>query len=150
MDFGELQELIRILEASSLAEMEIEEDGRRVRLSKLPPSVQMPATVEHFAVGAAGARAAAAEDAQEPEENGLVTIDSPMVGTFYAAPSSGDEPFVLAGDTVEPDQTVCIVEAMKIMNTVKAKFPAIVEKVLVENGQPVEYGQPLFSVRPLL
>ena len=148
MDFGELQELIRMLESSSLTEMEIEEEGRRVRLSKQSPAPSAPAPVEQVTVGAN--RADGEGIAADEESNGLVTIDTPMVGTFYAAPSPGDEPFVLAGDTVEPDQTVCIVEAMKIMNTVKAKFPAIVEKVLVENGQPVEYGQPLFSVRPLV
>lgn len=150
MDFGELQELIRILEASSLAEIEIEEEGRRVRLTKLPPAAHAASPVEQINVGNAGATQEDAQPAPDEDVSGLVTIDSPMVGTFYAAPSAGEEAFVLAGDTIEPDQTVCIVEAMKIMNTVKAKFPAIVEKVLVENGQPVEYGQPLFSVRPLV
>ena len=88
--------------------------------------------------------------AAQARENGLITIDSPMVGTFYASSSSGKPPFVLPGDTVEPNQTVCIVEAMKVMNEVAAKVPAIIEKVLVGNGEPVEYGQPLFTIRPLI
>jgi acetyl-CoA carboxylase biotin carboxyl carrier protein len=83
------------------------------------------------------------------EGEGLATIDSPMVGTFYTAPAPGEPPFLLPGDTVEPGQTVCIVEAMKIMNEVPAKVAAIIEKVLVENGEAVEYGQPLFAIRPL-
>jgi acetyl-CoA carboxylase biotin carboxyl carrier protein len=83
-------------------------------------------------------------------ENGMVTIDSPMVGTFYSASAPGKPAFVLPGDTVEPNQTVCIVEAMKIMNEVVSKLPMIIEKVLVENGEPVEFGQPLFMGRPLI
>ncbi len=153
MDLGELQELIKILEGSQLAEMEIEEEGRRVRLSKLT-AAQMAAPM-HFLTNPAGQAVPTAQnpDAQEQSNlrgNGLITIDSPMVGTFYASSAPGKPPFVLPGDTVEPNQTVCIIEAMKIMNEVTAKLPVIIEKVLVENGEPVEYGQPLFTARPLI
>jgi acetyl-CoA carboxylase biotin carboxyl carrier protein len=72
-----------------------------------------------------------------------------MVGVFYAAPAPGEPPFVQPGDTIEAGQTVCIVEAMKLMNEVGAKVPCVIEQVLVENAEPVEFGQPLFSVRPL-
>ncbi|MBN2311119.1 MAG: hypothetical protein JXR94_19235, partial [Candidatus Hydrogenedentes bacterium] len=82
-------------------------------------------------------------------EDGLQTIDSPMVGVFYVAPSPGAPPFVEPGSTVAADDTVCIVEAMKLMNEVTAKFPAEIVRVLVENGEPVEFSQPLFAVRPL-
>ncbi|HPO31198.1 MAG TPA: acetyl-CoA carboxylase biotin carboxyl carrier protein, partial [Candidatus Hydrogenedentes bacterium] len=95
-----------------------------------------------------GAKGKAGEESPRLEE-GLITIDSPMVGTFYDAPGPGEPPFVQPGDTVDAGQVVCIVEAMKIMNEVTAKVPAIVEQVLVRNGEPVEYGQPLFAVRPL-
>ena len=157
MDLGELQELIRVLEASGLSEMEIEEDGRRVRLTRqtplgAPASLPAPASPQE-----AGSRQAthaansAAEDlGVQAQENGLITIDSPMVGTFYSAPGPGKAPFVLPGDTVDTDQTLCVVEAMKVMNEVKAKIPAIIEKVLVENGDSVEFGQPLFTARPLV
>ena len=150
MDFDELEKLIRVFDAANLTELEVEEDGRRIRLAR--GSV---APVVHAAPheGVAPADKAARPGPVLPEEvlaeEGLVTIDSPMVGTFYNAPAPGEPPFALPGDTVEPDQVVCIVEAMKILNEVTAKFPAIIVKILVENGDPVEYGQPLFAVRPL-
>ncbi len=157
MDIAELQELIRILEDSKLAELEIEEDGRRVRLSKqVPPCVSEPVSStppQQVMLSASQADTAISEEdraGQALEDAGLVTIDSPMVGTFYTAPAADKVPYVSAGDTVEPEQTLCIVEAMKIMNEVVAKFPAIVERVLVDNAEPVEFGQPLFAVRPLV
>lgn len=153
VDLGELQELIKILESSQLAEMEIEEDGRRVRLSKLT-AAQMAAPM-HFLMNPGDSAPGAPQHPQNADpsslrSNGLITIDSPMVGTFYGSSAPGKPPFVLPGDTVEPNQTVCIIEAMKIMNEVTAKLPVIIEKVLVENGEPVEYGQPLFTARPLI
>ncbi|HOQ89970.1 MAG TPA: acetyl-CoA carboxylase biotin carboxyl carrier protein [Candidatus Hydrogenedentes bacterium] len=160
MDFSELQELIRLFESTGLSEMEIEEGGRRIRLSKkmstevilaggavpVSPAAAPPSAMPiQKSAGIAGAK-----HSETPQlEEGLITIDSPMVGTFYNAPGPGEAPFVQPGDTVESGQVVCIVEAMKIMNEVTAKVPAIVEAVLVNNGDPVEYGQPLFAVRPL-
>ena len=162
MDFDELQELIQILESSELSELEIEEEGRRIRLSKgLAPSPvaapthflangggQAPAPAPAPAAAEAGAGASASE--AKPLGSGLITIDSPMVGTFFASSGPGKAPFVLPGDTVEAEQTVCVVEAMKVMNEVIAKVPAIIENVLVESGDPVEFGQPLFTARPLV
>jgi len=162
VDLDKLRELIEILEASQLAELEIEEDGRRIRLQKpAPPSVvaaypgaagplHPPALPVGPAAGglpSAHGEGPAGHDTQIDE--GLDTIDSPMVGVFYVAPAPGEPPFVNPGDTVEEGQTVCIVEAMKLMNEVAAKAPAVIEKVLVENAEPVEFGQPLFAVRPL-
>jgi acetyl-CoA carboxylase biotin carboxyl carrier protein len=143
VDFSELQELIRIFEASGLTEIEIDEKGRRMRLSK--QGAFNPAPL-HVQVPAVPAPAEAA--APPPQDDGLVTIDSPMVGTFYASAAPGEPPFIVPGDTVDKDQTVCIVEAMKIMNEVGAKIGGIIEKILVENGEPVEFGQPLFAIRP--
>jgi len=153
MDISELKELIRLLEDSALSEIEIEEHDRRIRLSKqwpgaaaAPVHVQVPAAAPALPAPVAAPAPAAAE----PEmPHGSFTIDSPMVGTFYAAASPGDPPFVLPGATVAAEQTVCIVEAMKIMNEVTSKDACVIEKVLVENGQPVEFGQPLFQVRPI-
>ena len=159
MDLERIQEVVRIFEASEVSEMELEEEGLRIRLKKQRPKtvaaatvpvgvpVPQPATVQTFIqeVSAEPPREKVAED-HEPD---LPTINSPMVGTFYAAPAPGEPPFVRPGDTIEKDQTVCIVEAMKLMNEVTAKFSAVIEKVLVENAEPVEYGQPLFAVRPL-
>ena len=152
MDFDELQELIQILEASELSELEIEEEGRRVRLSKGPAPSPVAAPMHFLANGGgqAAAEAGVGEGEAKPLGSGLITIDSPMVGTFFASSGPGKPPFVLPGDTVEAEQTVCIVEAMKVMNEVIAKVPAMIEKVLVESGDPVEFGQPLFTARPLV
>jgi acetyl-CoA carboxylase biotin carboxyl carrier protein len=152
LDFEELQELIRILEESGLAEIEVEEEGRRIRLQKSgPPAVlQLVAAVPEVAPTSQAPLSPnpSAAEIEEPDEAlGMPTIDAPMVGTFYAASAPGEEPFVQVGDTVEENQTVCIVEAMKLMNEIGAKFAGIIEKVLVENGQPVEFGQPLFAIR---
>ena len=152
VDFDNLKELIRIFEASGLSEIEIEEGGRRMRLQKqaAAPPVALPVSnpapqIEHAPMHAD----TAAPGAEPPDDPDVKTIESPMVGTFYAASAPGEEPFVDVGDEVDENQTVCIVEAMKLMNEVVAKFAGIVEKVLVENGQPVEFGQPLYQVRVL-
>jgi len=146
-----LQELIRIFEASGLAEIEVEDEKQRVRLTK--PSAQ----VTHFVQAPAAQPVVQAAVAQAPQQGSSAaaeteaapgeTIDSPMVGTFYACPSPGEPPFVTVGSRVEAGQTICIVEAMKIMNEVTAKTTCIIESVLAEDGEPVEYGQPLFSIR---
>ncbi|HNR33069.1 MAG TPA: acetyl-CoA carboxylase biotin carboxyl carrier protein [Candidatus Hydrogenedentes bacterium] len=151
MDFDELEKLIRIFDAANLTELEVEAEGRRVRLARgLSAPIVHPVAHEAPSTPAEKAgRAPASIPSNGLADGGLVTIDSPMVGTFYNAPAPGEPPFVLPGDTVETEQVVCIVEAMKILNEVTAKFPAIIEKVLVENGDPVEYGQPLYAVRPL-
>ena len=158
MDLDTLRELIGIFQSSDLAEIEIEEEGRKIRLSKAAPQAMhaqhliahMPSAATPIAVAApAGPQAAAPPvEAAEPEhDEGLVIIESPMVGVFYASTTPGDPPFVKPGDVVEENQTVCIVEAMKLMNEVAAKFKCAIVNVLVENGEPVEYNQPLFAVR---
>lgn len=161
MELDKLRELIEIFQSSELSEIEVEEEGRRVRLSKAAP-VALPAVAQTPAATTpvnplpaspppyptAGPQSPPA--AAEPVlEEGVQTIDSPMVGVFYASPSPGDPPYVKPGDTVEENQTVCIVEAMKLMNEVSAKFRCEIVHVLVENGEPVEYNQPLFAVKLL-
>jgi acetyl-CoA carboxylase biotin carboxyl carrier protein len=151
MDFEELQELIRLFESTDLSEIEVEEDGRRIRLAKSMVSEThvLPAQqARHEKNLSPGAPTLDAET-QALLAEGLVTVDSPMVGTYYAASGPGAPPFVQTGDTVDANQVICIVEAMKIMNEVVCKVPAIVERMLVRNGDPVEYGQPLIAVRPL-
>jgi acetyl-CoA carboxylase biotin carboxyl carrier protein len=159
LDLDKLRELIGIFQSSELAEMEMEEEGRRIRLSKQHPGAVHPqhilthmAPAGHIAADptASAAPPPGAKPAEPSEEieEGLVTIDSPMVGVFYAAPAPGEPPFVTPGDEVEEGQTVCIVEAMKLMNEVAAKVHGTIVSVLVDNGEPVEYNQPLFAVRP--
>lgn len=155
MDFGELKDLIRILEQSGLSELEVEENGRRIRLQKasavapvVAPIAVAPAVAPvPVAHPAASAPAPAAMPVADDITGGLPTFDSPMVGTFYRAPSPDAEPFVKVGDRVEENQTICIVEAMKLMNEVGAKFSGVIERILVDNAQAVEFGQPLFAVR---
>jgi len=153
MDFDTLRQLIAILEDSSLAELEIEEDNLRVRLKKPEERVQVHAAPSHAPAPApsepAPAPSAPAAEAPAPDDDKLVTIDSPMVGVFYASPAPGEAPYAGPGDVIEEGHTVCIVEAMKLMNEVSAKYRARVERVLVENGEPVEFGQALFAVTPL-
>ncbi len=155
MDFSELKELIRILEQSGLSELEVEENGRRIRLHKAGAVPAAAPLIAHAAPVVLEASHAPrplnahghAPAAEEDPAGGLPTFDSPMVGTFYRSPSPESDVFVKVGDRVEENQTICIVEAMKLMNEVGAKFAGIVEKILVENAQAVEFGQPLFAVR---
>lgn len=146
MDFKDLEALIAIFEKSGLTEIEIEEEGRRMRLQKGAPYASMPTTF-HLPAPLTAAPQTAAPEAANALPPGTVTIDSPMVGTFYLAAAPGEPPFAKEGDAVDKGQTVCIVEAMKLMNEVGAKMACVIEKILVENGQPVEFGQPLFAVR---
>ncbi len=151
MDFEELQELIRLFESTDLSEIEVEENGRRIRLVK--PFLTETHVVQPRPLSADQSQRGDAPTLNADTEallaEGLITADSPMVGTFYAASGPVATPFVQVGDTVDADQVVCIVEAMKIMNEVLCKVPAIVERILVRNGEAVEYGQPLIAVRPL-
>lgn len=155
MDIEKLQELLHIFEASELSEMEIEEAGTRIRLKKgapaqpsLSPYSVMPQPQLEMSASSPTAQGPSA-DTGALDDGGTVTINSPMVGVFYVAPAPDQPPFVKPGDVVQEQQTVCIVEAMKLMNEVAAHFRARILKVLAENGEPVEFGQPLFAVEPL-
>jgi acetyl-CoA carboxylase biotin carboxyl carrier protein len=142
----EIRRLADLLREFGLTEIEIEHEGVRVRLRRehagpaAAPIAAAPAQAE--AVASAMPAAPAANQAH------LLTIEAPMVGTFYRAPSPDAQPFVREGDRVKKGQVVCIVEAMKLMNEIESKVAGRVMKVLVENAQPVEYGQPLFLVEP--
>lgn len=143
MDLKIVQDVIELMKTHRLAEIDIEQDGRRVRVVQAHAPVQ---AVHAFAP--APAPAAPSADAP-PEPDAGPTIDSPLVGTFYRAPSPESPAFVKAGDEVEEGTVLCIVEAMKVMNEIKAELKARVVEVLVENGHPVEFGQPLFRIVPL-
>jgi len=155
MDIRKIKELIRLLEKSSLAEIEIHEGGDFVRISRQMTSAHnTPMVVAHpaghtpqFAVDA-HSHAASAMKSAEPavvmkEEN---HITSPMVGTFYRAPSPEAKAFVEVGQQVNVGDVVCIIEAMKMFNQIQADKSGVVSAILVEGGQPVEYGQPLFVI----
>ena len=138
MDIRKVKKLIELLEASDIAEIEIHEGEESVRISRRLPSPPPPVAV-------AAAPAAEAEEKQEPELEGHIT-HSPMVGTFYRAPNPGAKPFVNEGQSVSAGDTLCIIEAMKILNQIESDKSGVVKRILVENGQPVEYNQPLFII----
>jgi len=154
VDFKELNELIRIIEKSGLTEIEIEENGRRIRLQKggvapmMAPMAIAPAAPIVVEAPAAPGKAAAApgKPAEDDPTGGLPTFDSPMVGTFYRASSPGAKPFVEVGTQVKAGDTVCIIEAMKILNEIEADKSGTVTQILCENGQAVEYGQTLLVI----
>jgi acetyl-CoA carboxylase biotin carboxyl carrier protein len=147
----EIRRLADLLREYALTEIEIEQEGVRVRLRREPGGAASPgsAAVASAAAPTMTERAAPKMPATpDPSEAHLLTIEAPMVGTFYRAPSPDAQPFVREGDRVKKGQVVCIVEAMKLMNEIESKVAGRVTKVLVENAQPVEYGQPLFLLEP--
>ncbi|MGH9491698.1 MAG: acetyl-CoA carboxylase biotin carboxyl carrier protein [Terriglobales bacterium] len=129
---------------AGLEEIEVQEGDLRIRVRR---GVAVPSLAPAPASAPAPAPAAAAS-APAPAEDGLVLVRSPIVGTFYAAPSPGTPDFVRPGDTVAAGQVLCIVEAMKLMNEIEAETAGQIVQCLASSGQPVEYGQPLFSLRP--
>jgi len=148
MDIRKVKKLIELLEESGIAEIEIHEGEESVRISRY--STTAPAPIQQFAPAPAAAPApvatAAAESAPEKEAVTGHTVNSPMVGTFYRAASPGAPDFVKVGDSVKEGETICIIEAMKILNQIEADKSGVVKAILVENAQPVEFGQPLFVI----
>jgi acetyl-CoA carboxylase biotin carboxyl carrier protein len=156
-DIQDLQQLIEFLKEHGVAEFELEREDVKVRLKfaqpvapvvAFSPSVAPAAVAAPVAVPAPlAASVPVAGSVPAAAEEGLHIIKSPIVGTYYGSPSPGSPSFVSAGDQVQKGQVVCIVEAMKLMNEIEADAAGEIVKILVTNGQPVEYGQPLFSVR---
>jgi acetyl-CoA carboxylase biotin carboxyl carrier protein len=152
MDIRKVKKLIELLEESGIDELEIREGEESVRISRhsKTPAQQYYAPAPMAAPVAAPAApaaptAAAAEAPSAPKLNGTV-VRSPMVGTFYRTPAPTSPAFVEVGQTVKKGDTICIVEAMKMMNHIEAEVSGVIESILVENGQPVEYDQPLFTI----
>ncbi|WP_296258705.1 MULTISPECIES: acetyl-CoA carboxylase biotin carboxyl carrier protein [unclassified Pseudomonas] len=149
MDIRKVKKLIELLEESGIDELEIREGEESVRISrhsKTPAQpYYAPAPVAAPVAAPAAAAPAVAEAPSAPKLNGTV-IKSPMVGTFYRTPAPGSPAFVEVGKTVKKGDTICIVEAMKMMNHIEAEVSGVIESILVENGQPVEYDQPLFTI----
>jgi len=145
MDLRKLKKLIDLVQESGIAELEITEGEEKVKIVKGGVVVAAPAPMAAPVVEARPGPAAAPSPASEPEpaQEGHV-VKAPMVGTFYRSPSPDAKPFVEVGQAVKEGDTICIIEAMKLMNEIEADASGIVKAILVENGQPVEYGQPLF------
>jgi acetyl-CoA carboxylase biotin carboxyl carrier protein len=148
MDIRKVKKLIDLLDTSNVDEIEIHEGEESVRISRhRPPAVTMAAPTPALAIPAQAAAVPVPSDvpAEEQLPAGHI-VTSPMVGTFYQAPSPGSKPFVDVGQRVQTGDTVCIIEAMKILNQIEADHSGVIGAILVENGQPVEYGQPLFVI----
>jgi acetyl-CoA carboxylase biotin carboxyl carrier protein len=148
MDIRKVKKLIELLEESGISEIEISEGEESVRISRYPKPGTVTTTVAPAAPAAtpppAAAPAAPVEPPPAPARGQQVT--APMVGTFYSGPAPGAKPFVEIGTEVKPGDTLCVIEAMKMMNQIESEFAGRVVSVLVENGSPVEFGQPLFVI----
>ena len=161
IDIRKLKELVRLMVANELTELDLRDSEEQVTLrrhssggaghtaSDLPEVVQNRVTQTAVQTPPAPAEAGKRAGAPSAPEAGLVTITSPMVGTFYAAASPDASPFMHEGSSVAPESVVCIIEAMKIFNEIKAECTGTIVKAMVGNGDPVEFGQPLFMVRPI-
>jgi acetyl-CoA carboxylase biotin carboxyl carrier protein len=148
-----LKALVQLMNQNDLAELSLEEEGRKVRLRKLGAAELRAASAQPVPVAPAAASAAVAPKpaagagAAAERAPDVVEVLSPMVGTFYRSSSPEAEPYIDAGDAVKEDTTLCIIEAMKVMNEIKAEMEGVVQEVLVSNGEAVEYGQPLFLIK---
>ncbi|HUN64302.1 MAG TPA: acetyl-CoA carboxylase biotin carboxyl carrier protein [Candidatus Sulfotelmatobacter sp.] len=161
-EIGQIEQLLRFMTEHNLEEFEYSRGDLRIRLKKpgsnvlvaaRPAEIIVPAAVPGTAAAPAaftgsGASASASAEADLRGGEDLFLVKSPIVGTFYGSPSPGSEPFVKVGSYVEAGQTLCIVEAMKLMNEIESETSGEVLRIFAENGQPVEYGQPLFGIRP--
>lgn len=153
MNLKEIKEMVTLMNENGLMELEVEKEGMRIRLKKTqgePQGYSGPVVIEKSSVPmpAAAAQAAAPVAAAAPSKN-TVEIKAPMVGTFYRAPSPEAPPYVEVGQVIEPGQVICILEAMKLMNEIKAEIKGKILDVLVDNAEPVEFGQPMFLIEPL-
>ena len=152
IDYKEIKKLVQFMEEKKLSHFELEIEGLKVKISRnpspLPPPESPPVPQEP--------EKSEGNESGEPQEaepgkgkNNLIFITSPMVGTFYLAPDPSSSPFVEVGDPVEKNQTLCIIEAMKLMNEIESEIEGVLEEIYAENGKPVEYGQKLFAIKPL-
>ncbi|MGE4369950.1 MAG: acetyl-CoA carboxylase biotin carboxyl carrier protein [Burkholderiaceae bacterium] len=145
MDLRKLKTLIDLVAESGIAELEITEGEGKVRIVKFSQTPPVMAPVAPAASVAAAPAAAPAADPAPAAPAGH-TVKAPMVGTFYRAPNPGASPFVEVGQSVKEGEPLCIIEAMKLLNEIEADKSGVIKEILVENGEPVEYGQPLFVI----
>jgi acetyl-CoA carboxylase biotin carboxyl carrier protein len=162
MTIDEIKELIHVLQETGIAELEVQRGENRVRIRRatapsqdviVPAVLPMSLGAAQPALNAVPAAPQTAIAGQLPAESAAIDNDivvkSPIVGTYYDAPAPGSPTFVKVGDQVEPKRVLCIIESMKLMNEIEAEIAGIVTAKLVENGRPVEYGESLFTIRPL-
>lgn len=157
MDLNLIKKLVKILETSEVTDIEIEENGTKIKVAKkvrIAQPVQTLSAVPSQAASVAvqqtvESKPVEKKSTEETTESNLHTVRSPIVGTFYRAPAPDADPYVQVGDVVSVGTVLCIVEAMKLMNEIESDVNGKIVKILVENGKPVEYNQPLFLIQPL-
>jgi acetyl-CoA carboxylase biotin carboxyl carrier protein len=149
MDLKELKAFLRLMEGNDVEELEVEEGGRRIRIRRrsAPPPSPSAAAASHVSAPSAVTASVSAPVAT-PDTTGLLAVESPMVGTFYRAPAPGAEPYVKEGDLVQKGTVLCVIEAMKLMNEIESEVKGRIARIVAQNGQPVEFGQPLFLIEP--
>lgn len=146
MDLKEIRGILRLLKGTDIVEFEFESEGKRIRIRR-GEALPLVEKVKEKPPKEIGKEEAVEKEGEKKGKN-LVTVTSPMVGTFYRSPSPEAPPFVEEGSMVKKGQPLCIIEAMKIMNEIEAEVDGKVVSILVENGQPVEYGEPLILIEP--
>jgi len=152
MDINQIRKLMRLIQNSDVTEIEVTEGEQTVRISRKGPASDAPhymmPQAQMASAPAAPAAAPAAPAAPAPTEELANVVSSPMVGTFYRSSSPEAEPFVNVGSKVNKGDTLCVIEAMKLMNEIEAEYAGVVEKILADNASPLEYGQPMFVITP--
>jgi len=151
MNIKEIKEMINLMNENGLVELEIEKDGMRIRLKKITYGTEGfsgPIVVERERISETLSKK---EGLLTPEKISVKTVEikAPMVGTFYRAPSPEAPPYVEVDQTIEPGQVICIIEAMKLMNEIKSEIKGKILEILVDNAEPVEFGQPMLLIEPL-
>ena len=152
MNIKEIKEMINLMNENGLAELEVEKDDMRIRLKKTTSGVQgfeAPVGYPTQGIAAVGAKAQSAQEIDEKNVIKTVEIKSPIVGTFYRAPNPEAASYVEVGQVIEPGQVICVIEAMKLMNEIKSEIKGKILEILVDNAEPVEFGQSLFLIDPL-
>ncbi len=145
MELDEIKQLLDLLKDTDITELQVEREGAKIKIKreKFIASWEIPAPAKHVTAPEVK------EIKQEAAETRLLTVPSPIVGIFYRSPSPESPSFVDSGSTVKKGQVLCIIEAMKLMNEIESDVDGTISKILVENGQPVEYGEPLFLIEPV-
>ncbi|MDH4217187.1 MAG: acetyl-CoA carboxylase biotin carboxyl carrier protein [Candidatus Aminicenantes bacterium] len=150
IDYKEIIKIIDLLEERNLSEFELEVEGLKIKITRSQPrpaiseSISAPSSSRDIEVNPG-----LAEISPRESKNNLHFIISPMVGTFYRAPDPSSPPFVEIGETIKKNQTLCIIEAMKLMNEIESDIDGVLEEIYVQNGKPVEFGKKLFAIKPL-
>lgn len=147
-DFDDIERMVKLMDAHGLEEFELEQEGRRVRLRKAFRSPEVAVEMDEPVSVTPVPGTESIESPGTMDNDGFVVVKSPIVGTFFRAPDPDGEPFVDVGSSVQRGQVLCLIEAMKLMNEIDAEVRGEIVSIFVENGQPVQYGEPLFTIKP--